>query len=313
MILTDSNEIIAKIRQKDILTISRIITEVESSKCDDLLSEIYKYIGTSYRIGITGPPGAGKSSITNHLISRFRKLNKSVAIISVDPTSPFSGGALLGDRLRMSQHYSDPNVYIRSMASRGSQGGLSYKAQDAANVLDCAGFDIIIYETVGVGQIELDIMKSSDVVLVTLVPEAGDDIQMMKAGLMEIGDVFIINKSDRSGSNKLKTAMQQIFSLKPNQNEWKNKIIKTSAIKDSGIDSLVKVINEYYKYYTSSGLKQKVFKQRYKEQIGDIIKRDYQKSFWNSKRKNILKEILDVDKSKWPSPIDLAEKLKNNG
>jgi len=310
--LTDSNEIIAKIRQKDILTISRIITQVESSSCDQLLSNIYNYIGHSYRIGITGPPGAGKSSITNHLIQKFRDLNKSIAVIAVDPTSPFTGGALLGDRLRMSEHFSDPNVYIRSMASRGSQGGLSYKAQDAANVLDCAGFDIIIYETVGVGQIELDIMKSSDVVLVTLVPEAGDDIQMMKAGLMEIGNIFIINKSDRSGSNKLKTAMQQIFSLKSSLNDWENKIIKTSAINNEGIEALFDAINDYYNFYKESGLMQKAFKERYQQQIGEIIKRDYQKKFWNDKRKKLLEHILTDDRSKWPSPIDFAEKLKKH-
>ena len=310
--MTDSNVTIAKIRQKDILTISRIITQVESSNCDQLLSNIYKFIGHSYRIGITGPPGAGKSSITNHLIQKFRNLNKSIAVIAVDPTSPFTGGALLGDRLRMSEHYSDSNVYIRSMASRGSQGGLSYKTQDAANVLDCAGFDIIIYETVGVGQIELDIMKSSDVVLVTLVPEAGDDIQMMKAGLMEIGNIFIINKSDRSGSNKLKTAMQQIFSLKPSLNDWENKIIKTSAINNEGIEVLFDAINDYYNFYKESGLKQKAFKERYQQQIGEIIKRDYQKYFWNDKRMKLLDKILMDERSKWPSPIDFAEKLKKH-
>ena len=308
--MTDSKKIIAKIRQKHILTISRVISQVESSKCDALLSDIYTYIGNAYRIGITGPPGAGKSSITNHLISKFRNANKSVAVIGIDPTSPFSGGALLGDRLRMAQHYSDINVYIRSMASRGSQGGLSYKAQDAANVLDCAGFDVIIYETVGVGQIELDVMKSSDVVMVTLVPEAGDDIQMMKAGLMEIGNIFVINKSDRSGSNKLKTAMQQIFSLKPSQNKWENKIVKTSAINNSGIDELFNSLNDFYKFYRLSGLREKVFKDRYKNQIEEIIKRDYQNNFWNSKRKKMLNLILNEDKSKWPSPLDIADKLK---
>ena len=310
--MTDSKKIIAKIRQKHILTISRVISQVESSKCDALLSDIYTYIGNAYRIGITGPPGAGKSSITNHLISKFRNENKSVAVIGIDPTSPFSGGALLGDRLRMAQHYSDLNVYIRSMASRGSQGGLSYKAQDAANVLDCAGFDVIIYETVGVGQIELDVMKSSDVVMVTLVPEAGDDIQMMKAGLMEIGDIFVINKSDRSGSNKLKTAMQQIFSLKPSQNKWENKIVKTSAINNSGIDELFNSLNDFYKFYRLSGLREKVFKDRYKNQIEEIIKRDYQNNFWNSKRKKMLNLILNEDKSRWPSPLDIADKLKYN-
>ena len=157
--MTDSNEIIAKIRQKDILTISRVITQVESSICDELLSNIYKYIGHAYRIGITGPPGAGKSSITNHLIQKFRDLNKSIAVIAVDPTSPFTGGALLGDRLRMSYHYSDPNVFIRSMASRAGQGGLAFNTIEAADIFDAAGYDYIIYETVGVGQIELDIVN----------------------------------------------------------------------------------------------------------------------------------------------------------
>ena len=310
--MTDSKEIIAKIRQKDILTISRLITQIETSNCDTLLSSIYKYVGHSYRIGITGPPGAGKSSITNHLIQKYRLLNKSVAVIAVDPTSPFSGGALLGDRLRMSSHYADANVYIRSMASRGSQGGLSYKAQDAANVLDCARFDIVIYETVGVGQIELDIMKSSDVVLVTLVPEAGDDIQMMKAGLMEIGNIFIINKSDRSGSNKLKTSMQQIFSLKPSSNDWENVIVKTSAINNEGIDTLFNYINDYYSFFKKTGLQNRVIKKRYKQQIGEIIKRDYQKYFWNNERKKILETILASNRSTWPSPIDISKKLKEH-
>ncbi len=310
--MTDSKEIIAKIRQKDILTISRLITQIETSNCDTLLSSIYKYVGHSYRIGITGPPGAGKSSITNHLIQKYRLLNKSVAVIAVDPTSPFSGGALLGDRLRMSSHYADSNVYIRSMASRGSQGGLSYKAQDAANVLDCARFDIVIYETVGVGQIELDIMKSSDVVLVTLVPEAGDDIQMMKAGLMEIGNIFIINKSDRSGSNKLQTSMQQIFSLKPSSNDWENVIVKTSAINNEGIDTLFNYINDYYSFFKKTGLQNRVIKKRYKQQIGEIIKRDYQKYFWNNERKKILETILASNRSTWPSPIDISKKLKEH-
>ena len=211
------NDILKSIRKKDILSISRTITQIESSNCDKLLSEIYPFTGNAFRIGITGPPGAGKSSITNELITKYRSLNKSVAVIGVDPTSPFTGGALLGDRLRMAKHFSDSGVYIRSMASRGSQGGLSNKSQDVGNILDCAGFDIIIYETVGVGQIELDVMKSSDLVIVVLVPESGDDIQMMKAGLMEIGNIFVINKSDRPGSDKLKTSMQQIFSLKNNK------------------------------------------------------------------------------------------------
>ena len=305
------NDILKSIRKKDILSISRTITQIESSNCDKLLSEIYPFTGNAFRIGITGPPGAGKSSITNELITKYRSLNKSVGVIGVDPTSPFTGGALLGDRLRMAKHFSDSGVYIRSMASRGSQGGLSHKSQDVGNILDCAGFDIIIYETVGIGQIELDVMKSSDLVIVVLVPESGDDIQMMKAGLMEIGNIFVINKSDRPGSDKLKTSMQQIFSLKNNIESWENPIVKTSIIENFGLDDLFEQTNNYYYYYKESGLKNVILKDRYKQQIEEIIIRELQMKFWNKKRKSFLDEILKKDQKDWPSPVNLLKKIKS--
>ena len=307
----DINDILKSIRRKDILSISRTITQIELSNCDKLLSEIYPFTGNAFRIGITGPPGAGKSSITNELITKYRILNKSVAVIGVDPTSPFTGGALLGDRLRMAQHFSDDGVYIRSMASRGSQGGLSDKSHDVGNILDCAGFDIIIYETVGVGQIELDVMKSSDLVIVVLVPESGDDIQMMKAGLMEIGNIFVINKSDRSGSDKLKTSMQQIFSLKNNLESWKNPIVKTSIIEKFGLNELFEQSNNYYKYFKESGLQNIILKDRYKQQIEGIIVRELNMIFWNNKRKKYLDEILEKDQKDWPSPINFLKKIKS--
>ena len=305
------NDILKSIRKKDILSISRTITQIESSNCYKLLSEIYPFTGNAFRIGITGPPGAGKSSITNELITKYRSLNKSVAVIGVDPTSPFTGGALLGDRLRMAKHFSDSGVYIRSMASRGSQGGLSNKSQDVGNILDCAGFDIIIYETVGVGQIELDVMKSSDLVIVVLVPESGDDIQMMKAGLMEIGNIFVINKSDRPGSDKLKTSMQQIFSIKNNIESCENPIVKTSIIENFGLDDLFEQINNYYYYYKESGLKNVVLKDRYKQQIEEIIIRELQMKFWNKKRKSFLDSIFKKDQKDWPSPVNLLKKIKS--
>ena len=307
----DINEILESIRRRDILSISRIITQIESSNCDELLSEIFPYTGNAFRIGITGPPGAGKSSITNELITKYRNLNKTVAVIGVDPTSPFTGGALLGDRLRMAQHFSDEGVYIRSMASRGSQGGLSYRSQDVGNVLDCAGFDVIIYETVGVGQIELDVMKSSDLVIVVLVPESGDDIQMMKAGLMEIGNIFVINKSDRSGSDKLKTSMQQIFSLKNNLESWKNPIVKTSIIENFGLNKLFKHANDYHNYFKKSGLQNIILKDRYKQQIESIVIREFQIKFWNKVRKKYLNSVLENDQKDWPSPINLLKKIKS--
>ena len=192
-------ELANKIISNDRRSVARAITIVEenNSTASELLMQIHSKVGNSYRIGITGPPGSGKSTITNHLTKFYRKQDKKVGIIAVDPTSPFTGGALLGDRVRMSEIGNDQNIFIRSMATRGSLGGLSIKAVDAADVLDAAGYDIIIMETVGVGQSELDIAQAADSTVVVLVPESGDSVQAMKAGLMEIADFFVLNKSDR--------------------------------------------------------------------------------------------------------------------
>ena len=188
------NILISKISSGDRRSIARSISIVESGndKSTELIKDIFSKTGNAYRIGITGPPGAGKSTITNQLTKLFRKQNKKVGIIAVDPTSPFTGGALLGDRVRMNDIGMDNGVFIRSMATRGSLGGLSKKAIDAADVLDAAGFDIIIFETVGVGQSELDIAQAADTTIVVLVPESGDSVQAMKAGLMEIADFFVL-------------------------------------------------------------------------------------------------------------------------
>src|SRR5262245_61413450 len=184
--------------------LAKIITAVENDQTSapELLDAIYPKVGRAYRLGITGPPGAGKSSLVDGLTKLLRKNGHTVGIVAVDPTSPFTGGALLGDRVRMNDLVTDPGVFIRSMATRGSLGGLSQKAREAGDVLDAFGKDFVIYETVGVGQSELDIVEAADTVVVVLVPESGDAVQAMKAGLMEIADVFVMNKSDREGAGR---------------------------------------------------------------------------------------------------------------
>ncbi len=209
--MIDKN-LIEQLLNSDRRAVARAISFIESDNnlTSEYLKELYNKVGNAYRIGITGPPGAGKSTITNQLTKFYRKQNKKVGIIAVDPTSPFTGGALLGDRVRMTDVGMDQGVFIRSMATRGSLGGLSKKAIDAADILDAAGFDIVILETVGVGQSELDIAQAADTTIVVLVPESGDSVQAMKAGLMEIADLFVLNKCDRPGSQQAYTALQTI-------------------------------------------------------------------------------------------------------
>ena len=296
-------------------TIARSISIVESDNhsAAGLLKKIYSKVGNAYRIGITGPPGAGKSTITNQLTKLYRDQKKKVGIIAVDPTSPFTGGALLGDRVRMTDIGQDNDVFIRSMATRGSIGGLSKKAIDAADVLDAAGFDIIILETVGVGQSELDIAQAADTTIVVLVPESGDSVQAMKAGLMEIADFFVLNKSNRPGSNQAVTALKTILGLKEHsETSWTGSIITSIASENKGIAEISDEINRHKKYLTESGKFIKKREEHSKNRIKDIVEEKIKAELWNDKREDSLNSSLEKVVLGDLSPYHIAEEIIEN-
>lgn len=252
--------------------IAKAISQVENniSQAGDILREIYPFTGKSKIIGITGAPGSGKSTIINELIRLLKQDNLKIGIVAVDPSSPFSGGAILGDRIRMMVHSQDPDVFIRSMATRGCLGGLSRATGDAIAILEAAGKDIVVVETVGVGQDEVDVIKLADVVVLVITPGAGDDIQIFKAGIMEIADVFVINKSDFPGADKMEKNLKAMLELGQNS-EKSIPVVKTIATQKEGMSQLFSAINRVISQQDPDAKAQKKKKQLYR-MVEDIIK-----------------------------------------
>lgn len=245
---------VARIRGGDTRALSRAISAVEDRRSEavPLLRAIFPFTGHAAVIGLTGAPGAGKSTLVDHLAREYRRQEKTAGIIAVDPTSPFSGGAILGDRIRMLSHHSDRGVYIRSMATRGALGGLALTTADVAAVLDASGRDLILIETVGVGQDEIDIVRLAEVTIVILVPGMGDDVQTIKAGIMEIADIFVINKSDREGTERVEREIRAMQSISPRRDGWSPPIVKTVATEGKGITELDRAIASYQAFMAGS-------------------------------------------------------------
>lgn len=299
------------IRSNDHLTLSRVISKVESNSSldNDLFKKIYSYSNDSIRIGITGPPGAGKSTLTNQIIKNFLNDNKSVGVIAVDPTSPFTGGALLGDRVRMNQYLFNDNVFIRSMGSHGDLGGLTKNAQEVGDVLAASGKDIIIYETVGVGQGELDVSKAVDLTVVVLVPESGDEVQLMKAGLIEIADIFVINKSDRDGSDRLAQTLASTLHSFSKKDDLIPPVFSTSANNGDGINNFYYGLNETVDLMKKNGLFNNKKLERHKNRILQLVQERLLTDFWTKKKIDELKRSINNINSIKVSHYEVMKKL----
>jgi LAO/AO transport system kinase len=307
-----TDDMVERVIQRDPRSIAQVISLVENDAKEStaVLHALFPKTGNAYRIGITGPPGAGKSTITNKLAKLYRMQNLTVGIIAVDPTSPFTGGALLGDRVRMSDVELDEGVFIRSMASRGSLGGLSRKTKEAADILDAAGYDIILIETVGVGQSELDIVRAADTTVVVLVPESGDGIQAMKAGLMEIADLFVMNKSDRPGADQAVMSIEFTLGLRlQSKEQWPVRIVKTQAREGVGVDEVLAAIHKHREHLQNSHTFLEHRKLLLRQRVQEIINEQWHFDFWTSERNAALEEKIERVLSRSLTPYDVAQEL----
>lgn len=291
--------------------LSKLITIVENGgkESDRVMDAIHSKVGYSYRIGITGPPGAGKSSIIDCLIEKLREKGKRVGIIAIDPTSPFTGGAVLGDRIRMQNHALDSGVFIRSVGSRGSHGGLSQATSKIVGLYDAAGFDYAILETVGVGQTELDVIKIVDTTVVVLVPESGDSIQTMKAGLMEIADIFVVNKSDRPGAEEAVGNLRNIVEMFNAKEGWKQPVLLTNALTGDGIKELLNEIENHRTYLNKTGKHEEKRRALRREELFSLIEAELWKRvkglIESQKLANLVKQVEEGK----ISPYKLVQKI----
>jgi LAO/AO transport system kinase len=265
---------IERLRNGDARALARAISMVENRApgSSDLLKALFAHSGRARILGLTGSPGAGKSTLVDQLARHYRREHRSVGIVAVDPTSPYSGGAILGDRIRMQEHFSDSGIYIRSMATRGSLGGLAGTTADVATVMDASGRDLIMIETVGVGQDEVDIVRLADITIVILVPGMGDDVQTIKAGIMEIADIFVINKSDREGAERVEREIRAMQSLATRADNWTPPIVKAVASQGQGISELAAAVSAYETFLKKENLVLKRSVQNWRDRLLEMLR-----------------------------------------
>ena len=306
----------AKILDGDVRAVSRAITAIENhaTESEALLRRLFPHTGQAYLTGVTGAPGTGKSTLVDRLAAHYRKDQERVGIVAVDPTSPYSGGAILGDRIRMQGHACDSGIFIRSMATRGFLGGLARTTAEVALLLDAAGKHQILIETVGVGQDEIDIVRLADCVLVVLVPGLGDDIQNMKAGLMEIGDVFVLNKFDREGAVRLEEQLHAMLSLVMPRDGWHPTVVRTVATENRGIDELATAIERFRKYFESSGQRSRRHVEHWKNRLVEMLEsRLLEKVLGGRNGEARLQELAAAVAARKKDPFSAVSELLRSG
>ena len=299
------------IKANDHRILSRVITRIENDDFvqDQGFIELYDQAQAAIRLGVTGPPGAGKSTITNELIKRFLIKKKTIGVIAIDPTSPFSGGALLGDRVRMNHYNNDKSVFIRSMGTHGELGGLARKAQEAGDILAASGKDVIIFETVGVGQGEYDVAKAADLTILVLVPESGDEVQLMKAGLIEIADLFVINKSDREGADRLADTLSSMINAMGNDSKPDAPVFTTVASDGRGMDKLFDGVFDQLGKLDRCGLLEQKKKERYRNRVKKLVKEQLLSEFWTEDRIRKLEDATISLDTITESPYSIANDI----
>ena len=307
--------LVEEVRSGNVRAIARLMSLIEegAAEATAALRALYPFTGGAYLVGITGPPGSGKSTLADRLTEAFRRQGQTVGIVAVDPTSPFTGGAILADRIRMQRHSLDPEVFIRSMATRGQLGGLAPATHAVVDVLDAAGKGIVLIETVGVGQDEVEIVRLAHTTVVIMVPGLGDEVQAIKAGILEIGDLFVVNKADREGADRTATELQMMLGLS-GATGWKPPILKTVASEGTGIPELVQAIGEHRAYFEQSGLKAKKGRERSRAALLDLLRERLtraalQKAHGNGSLEAVLDRIARRDLDPYTAVEEILKKV----